>query len=270
MKKIVLALSFITGFSLGANAQFDQLNKERPDAAEKTTQEILTLYDGDIDWYSREYMEWMDSRNVLCKTTDENTKSKEYADRLEKIKADIIMPEGLDIEILLYERLDLDIQVYDVADQHIFGCPHGSIRLMAGLMDMLTDDEILGVIGHEIGHLAHSDTQYAFKKALSTPALEGAVGSTHLPVAKLTDPKLGVLGEALANAQFSQEEEYAADDYGYELLKQRGKDAGAMASALRKIQQLQDDSNLDRSKVKQLFPTHPESGKRAERLEKKG
>lgn len=259
MKKISLTLTMILAFSLGANAQFGKLNKKHLDAVKKTAQ-ALTISDEDMANYVQEYVDWVDKHNVLCTTTDENPKSKAYADRLEKIKADIVMPEGM----------KLDIKVFYVVDQNAFACANGSIRLMAGLMDMLTDDEILGVIGHEIGHIANKDTKNAFKKALMTSALKDVVASTSETVASLTDSQLGALGEALAGAQFSQKAEYAADDYGYDLLKKCGKDSGAMASALRKIQQLQDDSNIDRSKVKQLFSTHPESGKRAARLEKKG
>lgn len=107
------------------------------------------------------------------------------------------------------------------------------------------------------------------KKALLTSALKDVVGSTGNTAAALTESQLGDLGEALANAQYSQKAEYAADDYGYELLKKCGKDAKSMASALRVIQKLQDDAGVDKSKTRQLFSTHPESGKRADKLEKK-
>lgn len=136
-------------------------------------------------------------------------------------------------------------------------------------MELMTDDEILGIIGHEIGHIANKDSKDAFKKALLTSALKDAAGSTSGTAATLTESQLGDLGEALASAQFSQKAEYAADDYGYELLVKCGKDPQSMASALRVIQKLQDDSNVDKSKSKQLFSTHPESGKRAKKLDDK-
>lgn len=154
-------------------------------------------------------------------------------------------------------------------DQNAFACANGSIRVFAGLMELLTDDEILGIVGHEVGHIVNKDSKDAFKKALLTSALKDAVASTSDAAATLTDSQLGELGEALASAQFSQKAEYAADDYGYEFLKKSGKDPMGMVTALRVIQKLSDDAGVDKSKAKQLFSTHPESGKRADKLEAK-
>lgn len=209
--------------------------------------------------YAQEYMDWMDANNPVCATTDPTNRG-EYAQRLEKIVNQI--PES--------ERKGMDIKAYFVVDQNAFACPNGSIRVFAGLMDLMTDDEILGIVGHEIAHIVNKDSKDAFKKALLTSALKDVAGSTSDTAAALTDSQLGELGEALAGAQFSQKAEYAADSYGYELLKKCGKDAKSMASALRVIQKLQEDANVDTSKVRQLFSSHPpESGKRAEALDKK-
>jgi len=259
MKKLLLALTLILFCSFTANAQFGKIkiNKKHIDAATKTVQ-AFTLTDGQIAEYCQEYIDWMDEHNPVCATTDEDPKRKEFAERLEKIVASIPADEVA----------NLDIKAYYVIDQNAFACANGSIRVFAGLMELMTDDEILGIVGHEVGHIAHKDSKEAFKKALLTSALKDVVGSTSETAGKLTDSQLGELGEALASAQFSQKQEYAADEYGFELLKKSGKDPKAMASALRVIQKLQDDANIDQSKVRQLFSTHPESGKRADKLEK--
>lgn len=257
MKKLLLALALILSCSYTANAQFG-INKKHLDAAKKTAR-ALTVSDAEIAQYCQEYIDWMDEHNPVCETTDEGPKRSGFAKRLETIVNSI--PES--------ERKGYDIKAYFVVDQNAFACANGSIRVFAGLMELMTDDEILGIIGHEIGHIVNKDSKEAFKKALLTSALKDAVGSAGKTAAALTDSQLGELGEALAGAQFSQKAEYAADDYGYELLKKCGKDTKAMASALRIIQKLQDDANIDTSKVRQLFSSHPESGKRAEKLDKK-
>jgi len=257
MKKLLLALALIVSCSFTANAQFG-INKKHLDAAKKTAR-ALTVSDAEIAQYCQEYIDWMDEHNPVCETKDEGPKRSGFAQRLETIVNSI--PES--------ERKGLDIKAYFVVDQNAFACANGSIRVFAGLMELMTDDEILGIIGHEIGHIVNKDSKDAFKKALLTSALKDAVGTTGKTAAALTESQLGELGEALAGAQFSQKAEYAADDYGYELLKKCGKDPKAMASALRVIQKLQDDANIDSSKVRQLFSSHPESGKRAEKLDKK-
>ena len=257
MKKLLLALALVISCTYTANAQFGKINSKHLDAAKKTAQ-AFTLTDAQMAQYAQEYMDWMDANNPVCATTDPTNRG-EYAQRLEKIVNQI--PES--------ERKGMDIKAYFVVDQNAFACPNGSIRVFAGLMDLMTDDEILGIVGHEIGHIVNKDSKDAFKKALLTSALKDAVGSTGNTAAALTDSQLGELGEALAGAQFSQKAEYAADNYGYELLKKCGKDAKSMASALRVIKKLQEDANVDTSKVRQLFSSHPESGKRADALDKK-
>jgi len=251
-------MALILTCSFTANAQFGKLNTKHIDAAKKTAR-ALTVSDAEIAQYCQEYIDWMDEHNPVCATTDEGPKRSGFAKRLESIVN--MIPES--------ERKGYDIKAYFVVDQNAFACANGSIRVFAGLMELMTDEEILGIIGHEIGHIVHKDSKEAFKKALLTSALKDAVGTTGKTAAALTESQLGELGEALAGAQFSQKAEYAADEYGYELLKKCGKDPKAMASALRVIQKLQDDANVDTSKVRQLFSSHPESGKRAERLDKK-
>jgi putative metalloprotease len=251
--KVLIVVAFIS-FSNFANAQFNK--SKLLDAAKKSTQAV-TLSDAEIEQYTEEYMVWSDSENQICQDSDPN--QKKYSDRLKNILGGVNSVDGK----------KLDIQVYYSPIQNAFACANGSIRVYAGLMDIMSDDELFGIIGHEVGHIVNKDTKDAFKKALLTSALLDAVGSTGKTAASLTSSQLGSLAEAFASAQFSQKAEYAADDYGYEFLKKNGKDPKAMASSLRNLQKLFDDAGTDKSKITQLFSTHPESGKRAERLEKK-
>ena len=234
------------------------LNKTRLlDAGTKAAQ-AATLTNAQIEQLSKEYMVWSDANNPICNDSDPN--QKKYSDRLKKI---------LGNANTTVSGRKLNIKVYCISDRNAFACADGSIRIFAGLMDVMSDDEIFGIIGHEIGHIANKDTKEAFRKALLTSALLDVVGSTGKTAATLTDSQLGRLAEAFSSAQFSQQQEFAADDYGYNFLKKNGKNPKAMASALRKLQQLFDDPKTDKSKIKQLFSTHPDSGKRAARLEKR-
>ena len=78
----------------------------------------------------------------------------------------------------------------------------------------MTDEELLGVIGHEVGHVAHRDSKKGFRTALLTSALKDGVSSQGGKAAALTDSQLGDLTEALVNARYSQKQERDADDYG--------------------------------------------------------
>lgn len=258
MKKILVLSVAIILYSLNANAQLGKkINAKQVDAVAKTVQAV-TVSDSEIAQYCQEYIDWMDAHNPVCDVNDADPGRKEYAERLAKLV------EGYETE----NGIKLDIKAYYVVDVNAFACANGSIRIFAGLMDLMTDDEIFGVIGHEVGHIVNKDSKDAFRTALLTSALKDAVASTSGTAQALTDSQLGELGEALANAQYSQKQEYAADEYGFNYLKKAGKDPKGMASALRVLQKLSDDANMDKSKSRQLFSSHPDSGKRAEKLDK--
>ena len=42
-------------------------------------------------------------------------------------------------------------------------------------MDIMSDEELLGVIGHEVGHVAHKDSKKGFRTALLTSALKDGI-----------------------------------------------------------------------------------------------
>ena len=128
-----------------------------------------------------------------------------------------------------------------------------------------TSQELLGVIGHEIGHVAHKDSKKAFKTALLTSALKDGIASTSNKAAALTDSQLGSLSEALVSAKHSQKAERAADDYGYEFLKNAGKNPWSMALSFQKLKSLQ--GNAKTSKINQLFSSHPDLDERIGRME---
>lgn len=263
MKKIILSLAILLGCSLGANAQFGKIKIDKAAKAVSKGVKSFTISDAEIVEYTNEYMNWMDTHNPLCKVDDKDAGKKAVAKRLADIASNI--PEDLKKE------LNLDIQAYYVIDVNAFACANGDIRVFAALMDLMTDDQILGIIGHEIGHVANKDSKDAFVTALRMSALKetaGAVGGNN--VQALTDSQLGDLAESLSNAQFSQKQESQADDYGYEFLKKCGKDPKNMASALGVLLKLQEDAGTpENSKFDKLFSSHPDLKKRIERLEKK-
>ena len=208
MKKFLALWGIIALASCGgAQAQF-KLNKAIS-AGTKVLQ-AATLTDAQVIGYVKEYIDWMDENNPVCEGDDE------FAVRLARITAKINI-DGL------------NIKAYRVRDVNAFACADGSIRVFAGLMQIMTDEEILGVIGHEIGHVMNKDSKDAFRTALLASALRDGVSSAGGTAAKLSDSQLGDLGEAVTQSKFSQIQEYAADEYGYNFLKSHGENPWAMA-----------------------------------------
>ena len=104
------------------------------------------------------------------------------------------------------EGLKLNYKVYEVVDINAFACGDGSIRVFSALMDLMDDDELMAVIGHEIGHVVHTDSKDAMKNAYLAAAAKSAAGAAGGVLEKLTDSQLGEIAQALSNAQFSQKQ----------------------------------------------------------------
>ena len=76
-------------------------------------------------------------------------------------------------------------------------------------MDLMNDNEVLGVIGHEIGHVALKHTKKEMQAAMVTSAGMDVLASTNQNVAILTQSQLGAIGETILNAQYSKKQESA-------------------------------------------------------------
>ena len=171
-----------------------------------------------------------------------------YARRLDRIVASLHNEAGL----------SLNYKVYLVKDVNAFVTPDGSVRVFSGLMDMMTDDEIYFVIGHEIGHVAHGDSANKLRLTFAASGLRKAVGATDTALGSLSRSELGGIGEALLKAQYSQRQEYAADAYGLALMQKNRKNQQAAVTALRKL--------ATPGRAPSMFNTHPEPGKRADAI----
>lgn len=254
MKRI--GLNFIVvlacmAISMPAMAQFN-LKKAVSGAAKVT--KAVTLSDEQMADYVKEYIDWMDEHNQVCADDDP------YTVRLKKLTEGLTDVEGI----------PLNFKVYYVIDVNAFACADGSVRIFSSLMDIMSDEELLGVIGHEVGHVAHKDSKKGFRTALLTSALKDGISSQGGKAAALTDSQLGDLSEALVNATYSQKQERDADDYGYEFLKKSGKNPWAMALSFRKLKQLQEEAGAKKSsKLNQLFSTHPDLDARIQRMEER-
>lgn len=250
LPRVALMLLLLAG-TTHATAQFNL--KKAVSGAVKATKAI-TLTDGQMAEYVKEYIDWTDTHNQVC--ADDN----QYTIRLKKLTEGLTDADGI----------PLNFKVYYVTDVNAFACADGSVRVFSSLMDIMTDEELLGVIGHEVGHVAHRDSKSSFRTALLTSALKDGVSSQGGKAATLTDSQLGDLGEALVNATYSQKQERAADDYGYEFLKKAGKNPWAMALSFQKLKKLQEEAGAQKnSKLNQLFSTHPDLDTRIKRMEER-
>ncbi len=163
----------------------------------------------------------------------------------------------------------LNFKVYKTDEVNAFACADGSVRVYTGLMDLMDDNEVLGVIGHEIGHVALQHTLKAYKNALITSAAVDAIASAGDVAAILSDSILGQLGQSMVNARFSRSQETAADDFGYDFLKARGVNPWYMGSAFGKLLGESQGSSSQQSRVAEMFSSHPDTQSRINRVAEK-
>ena len=73
-------------------------------------------------------------------------------------------------------------------------------------MDLMTDDELLAIIGHEIGHVKNEDTKDAIKSAYLRAAAQDAAGAASGAVRALSDSELGEMANAMLDAKHSKKQ----------------------------------------------------------------
>lgn len=196
----------------------------------------------------------MDRKNAVCANNDK------YTQRLRRLTKEMTEADGI----------TLNFKVYKTTEYNAFACPDGSVRVYSALMDILDDDELLGVIGHEIGHVALRHTKKAWKDALLRSAASDIIGSRSSTWATLSDSFVGSLASVALTAKHSRYHETQADDYGYDFLKECGKNPWAMGLAFKKIKAI--SQKKDRSKYEKwldAFSSHPDFDERIERMRKK-
>lgn len=230
-----------------AQAQFNL--KKAVNSASKAVQ-AFTLTDAQMAEYVKESVNWMDAHNPVLPADNP------YVVRLTALTEGITDADGI----------PLNFKVYDVIDVNAFACPDGSVRVFSSLMDIMDDDELMGVIGHEIGHVMKHHSKNAFKTELLTGALKDAVASTGGKAAALTDSQLGTLGTALINAKYSQKQEKEADDCGYDFLVANGRNPWGMVMAFEKLDALEGESGNSSSYVSKMFSSHPETKDRIKKM----
>ena len=129
--------------------------------------------------------------------------------------------------------------VADMAAPNAFAIPGGYVYLSRGLLALVnSEDELAGVIGHEIGHV---EARHAVKRSRASLALapvQIAAGLTGI-AASLISPDLGasIIGAGQTATQailapYSREQEREADRLGQEIAARAGWDARGLTSLL--------------------------------------
>ena len=245
MKRLlIICLSVLTLCSCSILSQIHWNPEGLASAAGKTIT-AASITDDQIVALSQQTVVSLDGQNTLAGSS--------YQNRLARLLKGVDEIDGKPV----------NYKVYKTDEINAFACGDGSIRVYSGLMDVMDDSELVAIIGHELGHVTHQDTKKALKNAYIASAARDVVGSAG-SYGAIIATLLGDMGEALVTAQFSQAQEYKADQHGFEFAIQRGYSPHSMENALNKLLTLSGSSS--NSIVAHMFASHPQTEKRVEKM----
>ena len=243
---IVITLLFVT------HQNFSQINLgERLIGAAANGLKALTFSNEDASALSLQAVTKMDKDNPVAGPKDA------YTIRLNKVFGKHATENGL----------KLNYKVYKLKDVNAFATADGSVRVFAGLMDIMDDNELLAVIGHEIGHVANEDSKDAMKAAYGKQALIDGAASQSDKIASMTDSQLGQIGKAMWDSKHSRQQETDADLFSYDFMKRNGYNVNAVESAFNILAKMGagGESNF----ITQMMSSHPDPADRAQQAKEK-
>ncbi|WP_250534255.1 M48 family metallopeptidase [Caballeronia sp. AZ10_KS36] len=250
MKHVRIAIAASAASAAFALASCGNVANLSPDTLLQSGQmatQAFTLSDADVRQLSDKSCAEMDAQNKIAPA------SSAYAQRLNRISKQL----GDNIN-----GVPVNYKVYITKDVNAWAMANGCVRVYSGLMDMMNDDEVRGVVGHEMGHVALGHTKKAMQVAYATSAARSVASSAGGVVGSLSASQLGDLSEKFVNAQFSQSQESAADDYSFDMQKKKGYSPAGLVTAFQKL------AALDGGKSNMLS-SHPSSPSRAKHIEER-
>ena len=249
-KRVIIAGLIFAAFGFTTmNAQIN-LGDKAMGALQKGVASF-TLSNEDAAALSKEAVAKMDTENEIAGPADG------YTLRLNRVFGKHSAGEGY----------TLNYKVYKVKDVNAFATADGSVRVFAGLMDIMDDNELLAVIGHEIGNVANSDVRDAMRAAYKKEALLDGVSSQSSTITAVTDSQLGKIGSAMIDSKHSRKQESEADLFAYDFLKKNGYNVNAEESAFRILAKMSEGNQS--SIIDRMMSSHPDPKQRADDARKR-
>lgn len=160
-------------------------------------------------------------------------------------------------------KYDFKVYVEQSSDVNAFAMPGGNVVVLSGLLRKASDNnEVAGVLGHEIGHVVHRHT---LKSALHKIGLLGCFKLVFQGVGVDQLEWLGGLID-LDSLRFGREQENEADTTGVKLMHQADYDPNGLVHFFQKLEKTEDSAaNL---KMLEILSTHPCTPERIAHIKK--
>jgi predicted Zn-dependent protease len=214
---------------------------------------------------------------VLISVEKEKELGAEEAKKVEKSMGLVTDPEIVAYVEAIGQRLakhspkhdvSYTFKIVDMELPNAFALPGGHVYVSRGLLALVnSEDELAGVMGHEIGHVAgRHAVQRLTRVAATSPirvatGLAGAAVGVVAPKAGSAISDAGQLASALVIAPHSREQEHEADDVGQKISASAGWNPEGLTSLLKSLgreEKLRSDDESQSS----FFDTHPATDER--------
>ena len=162
-----------------------------------------------------------------------------------------------------------DFECHVLADEetiNAFALPGGQVFMTAGLLKRLqSEGQVAGVLGHEIGHVVARHGAEHMAKARLTQGLTGAAVlasyDPNNPSSRNSAAVAALIGQ-MVNMRFGREDEIESDRLGVRFMAEAGYDPRSMVEVMRVLEQ-----SAGPNRQPEFFSTHPNPGRRIERIE---
>ncbi len=160
-------------------------------------------------------------------------------------------------------NLDYTFTVLDSPIVNAFAVPGGYIYITRGLLEQLnSEDELAGVLGHEVGHVCARDSVRTLSSQLGLNILLVGVSSFMKPEDVEAWAPWVNGGMFLAMRSYGRDAEFRADELGSRYATAAGYSPRGNTDVLRTLRKLGD---VDPGSVAELLQTHPSSASRVDR-----
>ncbi len=159
--------------------------------------------------------------------------------------------------------------IVDTKEPNAFALPGGKIFITRGLLMLpLSEDELAGIIGHEI---IHSNNRHGIKQQKGTIwgniiSVPGVLisGIVHGPVGQIAASPF-LIGDMLIDANYSRKHESEADKQGVMLAAKAGYNPVALADILARLS-AEVELLSGNTETKSYFDSHPYTPKRVKKI----
>lgn len=139
-----------------------------------------------------------------------------------------------------------------------FALPGGQIFITAALLTELeTEDQVAGVLAHEIVHVL---ARHSAQRIAQSDLTNGLVGAVAVASGDAGAAQTAAMIGQLINMRYGREDEIQSDTLGVCLMLEAGYDAGQLVDVMRVLQAAGGGQQPE------FFSTHPDPGNRIERI----